>query len=68
MIYTETKLNKRARKTLFLIHEDQNGRFCFLNSVSERSLSVAGSKLSPRFGQQFMFKIYNAKFVIINID
>ena len=35
-------------------HEVQNGRPCFLNSISEKSLGAAGSKLSLRLGQRFM--------------
>ena len=46
MICRETR-DKRVRKTLPLSHKVQNGPPCFLNSFSERSLGVAGSRLRP---------------------
>ena len=65
--FTERLETQRVRKTLPLSHEVQSGLPCFLNSFSERSLSVARSKPSLRLGQRFMSKgLYMQCFISIN--
>lgn len=48
--------HERAAEHLPLSHRVQNGPPCILNSFSERSLGVAGPKLSLRLDQQFKSK------------
>jgi len=54
--FAERQETKRVRKTLLCSHEVQSGPSCFLNSFSERSLGVAGSRLSLILDQLFMSK------------
>jgi len=44
MIYTEQMKVQGGRETLLLSHHVQARPHCFLNSFSERSLGVAGSR------------------------
>jgi len=65
----KTRSDKTIRDTLPLSHEVQRGLLCILKSLSERTLGVAGSRLSSRLGQRFMSKwlyVQNQPFISLS--
>lgn len=55
--WAEWELHKKSIKEILLLdHKTQKGPPFFLPSISDRSLGVPGSILSPRLSQRFMTK------------